>query len=255
MDYPKLLIGISMTNHKNFNTVDSIEISVILPIYNNAKSLPALLSRLTHVLAEITNNYEILCINDDSPDDSDAVLQQLSTLYSQLVVIALPYNVGQMEAIRTGIKHSTGKKILVMDADLQDSPEAILLLHNALIEKNLDAIFAAHTGVYQKRLRMLSSRCYKWLLQKITGLPKGAGSFVLFTRDIANKIIAHKTNRFYLSGLICLSANSIDSIIIPRNSRPEGQSAYSSAMRLQVALSYLQCLLELKLSCFKKNIL
>lgn len=223
-----------------------MDISVIIPVYHNADTLEALTKKLVEVLFKLTSNFELIFVNDASPDESEIVLQQLMSQCPQIIVITLSNNLGQQEAIRRGIIQSVGKKIVVMDADLQDSPEAIIQLNKILDNENLDAVFAAHRGKYQSLGRMICSHFFKWIIRQMTGLPKNTGSFVIFTRKMANHILAPNTKKFYLAGLIGLSQYPISSLGIKRHARANGESAYSPVMRLKVALSYISCLIEMK---------
>lgn len=223
-----------------------MDISIIIPVYNNADTLEALTKKLVVVLSTMTNHFELVFVNDASPDNSAIILQQLKTQYPQIIIITLSNNLGQQEAIRRGIIQSIGKKIVVMDADLQDAPGVIIELNKVLDSKNLDAVFAAHSGRYQSLARMICSHFFKRMIRQITGLPKNSGSFVILTRKMANRIIAWNTKKFYLAGLIGLSQYPISSLRIKRNARKNGKSAYSLVMRLKVALSYISCLIEMK---------
>lgn len=110
-----------MSNLNNSNsTGKSPEISVIIPVYNNQNTLKELTSQLFTVFQNITDSYEILFVNDASPDCSFVVLKMLQKKFDKIKVLNLKKNMGQHKAICFGLKYALGDNIVIMDADLQD---------------------------------------------------------------------------------------------------------------------------------------
>lgn len=226
---------------------ESIEISIVIPVYKNAGTLEELSYRIMTALNTITDRFELVFVNDASPDSSLPVLHNLKKNIDHIIVISLHENVGQQEAIRTGILHSSGAVIIVMDADLQDQPEAIIQMYKHLVTNQLDAVFVSHVGQYQNIFRMISSKIFRWLIRQLTDVPNNAGSFVILKRAVAEKILGYNTKKFYMTGLIGLSDCTTSTILVPRKHRNNGESAYNLCMRLSTSISHLQCLLECKL--------
>ncbi len=102
------------------------EISIVIPAYNEAESLPILCDEIFEVMKNITNNYEVLIINDGSNDTTPAVIENLFKDNSERIIgISLQTNFGKATALKTGFKKARGKIIITMDADLQDDPKEI----------------------------------------------------------------------------------------------------------------------------------
>lgn len=219
-------------------------ISVVVPVYRNEDTLLELAERLLQTLEQLQVSFEIVFVNDASPDNSAAVIKDLQNRFPVIKSVEIKENVGQQNALRVGLRESTGDDVAVMDADLQDPPEAIADLYGALKSKNKEAVFAHRTEHYQGINRMISSRLFKWLVNKMVGLPRGTGCFLIMSRKMLTDVLAFDTKRFYLPGLIAKTNQPIVTIPLQRARRTIGKSAYDASMRLNVAISNILCLLE-----------
>jgi polyisoprenyl-phosphate glycosyltransferase len=197
--------------------------SVIVPVYGNASTLRELAARVAGVLTD----YELVFVNDASPDDSAAVL---STLDAR--VVTHERNRGQNAAVLTGFAHARGATFVVLDADLQDPPEAIPELLRRKAESGAAIAFAARVGDYAGRGRMFTSRLYKSILSRLTSVPRGAGLFVALDRDVALRVAAMAPMPSIVAALGLLRVKTI-AVPVARATR-EG-SAYSSFARLRLA--------------------
>src|SRR2546425_435277 len=101
------------------------ELSVVVPVYNEADNVPVLYARLTAVLQSAGPDHEIVFGDDGSRDGSPAVLQGLAARDPHIVLVELARNFGHQVAISAGLENSLGKGVIVMDADLQDPPEVL----------------------------------------------------------------------------------------------------------------------------------
>ena len=99
-------------------------VSVVLPVYNEAKVLPELLPRAQAVVA-CDADYEIVFVNDGSRDESPRVLDELAAADPRVRVIHLSRNFGHQAAVQAGLAHTRGDAVVLMDSDMQDAPEAI----------------------------------------------------------------------------------------------------------------------------------
>jgi len=110
------------------------DISVVVPIFNEEKNIPILHSRLNKALFHLTNKYEIIYINDGSSDKSLKLLKQINKRDKKTKIISFSRNFGHMPAIIAGLSVCEGKKVVIMDADLQDPPEVIPKLYQKSLE-------------------------------------------------------------------------------------------------------------------------
>jgi len=224
----------------------SPDISVIVPVYQNADTLRELYERLSHVLIGLQLSYEFLFVDDACPKGSSIVLRELAREDVHVAVLELKRNVGQQHAILTGLKYSVGERLVVMDADLQDPPEAIPELL-AKMREGYAAVFAGRRGPYEPPLRLFTSRMFKELLHLLCGVPADAGPFVVMTRDLSERVLATANPNPHLVTLIGCTRLPVISIPVARAQRPSGSSGHSSWARFRLALSAVEFALLCKL--------
>jgi hypothetical protein len=224
---------------------EMLDISVLSPVYRNQDTLEEIHRRLMVVFRDIPATYELIFINDASPDGSLPVLIDLSRRDSHLLVVDLPRNWGQQKAYSAGFSIARGRCILTLDADLQDPPEAIPDML-AEIKKGVDVVFAGRRGNYESRARLFFSRVYKTLLHLLTGIPADAGLFLVMTRDLMERVITVDLEGAHLVAVIACLAGKTASIPVARSLRPIGKSAFNFGMRLQMALQGLAWVIRWK---------
>lgn len=197
--------------------------SVIVPVYGNASTLRELARRV----ASVMNDYELLFVDDASPDDSARVLSELDAR-----VVTHERNRGQNAAVVTGFEHARGATLVVLDADLQDPPEAIPELLRRKAESGAAIAFASRVGDYARNGRMLTSRLYKSILSRLAYVPRGAGLFVAIDRDVAMHVC---TMAPVPSIVAALGLLRVKTIAVPVERAKSERSAYSGFARLRLA--------------------
>ena len=110
-------------------------LTVVVPVFNEEESLPHLCTQLYPVLESLKKNYEVIFVDDGSTDESFETLKSLSPKYSNLRAIRFRRNCRKASALSTGFKEARGELIVTMDADLQDDPQEIPRLLDALSDK------------------------------------------------------------------------------------------------------------------------
>jgi glycosyltransferase involved in cell wall biosynthesis len=147
-----------------------LQLSIVVPLYNEAESLPELCSWIDRVMKENAFSYEMIFVNDGSNDNSWEVLKQLSTQYSSLLAISFARNYGKSAALHEGFSKASGQVVITMDADLQDSPDEIPELYRLITEENYDLV----SGWKQKRFDPLSktipTKLYNAATRKLSGV-------------------------------------------------------------------------------------
>jgi glycosyltransferase involved in cell wall biosynthesis len=147
-----------------------LQLSIVVPLYNEAESLPELCSWIDRVMKENAFSYEMIFVNDGSNDNSWEVLKQLSTQYSSLLAISFARNYGKSAALHEGFSKASGQVIITMDADLQDSPDEIPELYRLITEENYDLV----SGWKQKRFDPISktipTKLYNAATRKLSGV-------------------------------------------------------------------------------------
>ncbi len=148
-----------------------MDISIVIPLFNEEESLPELHEWIVKVMTENNYSYEIIFIDDGSKDGSWEVIEQLSKKNTNVKGIKFRRNYGKSPALHLGFEAAKGNVVITMDADLQDSPDEIPELYNMVISKNFDLV----SGWKQKRYdnavtKNLPSKLYNWTNRKISGI-------------------------------------------------------------------------------------
>ena len=146
-----------------------MEISVVVPLYNEQESLPELMAWIDQVLSE--RDYEVIFVDDGSRDKSWAVISELYSTYPNKVkAIRFARNYGKSAGLQKGFEAACGKVVFTMDADLQDSPDELLAMEKKLLDGNLDLV----SGWKKKRKDPLSktipTKLYNWMTRRVSGI-------------------------------------------------------------------------------------
>jgi polyisoprenyl-phosphate glycosyltransferase len=213
-----------------------LDLSIVIPVYRNRETLEELCERIQRTLGSEQYRFEIIFIDDNCPEGSFSLLKKISARNSSVRALAFIRNQGQHRAIFMGLKYSRGKQVVVLDADLQDPPEAIPLLLKKLQEGH-PAVFAGRRGWYESFFRLLTSKIFKYLLYLLCGVPSDAGIFVALDRKVVDSLLNCKTSSPFVVAMIGCAGFPMTSIPIRRSIRSHGRSSYSFWKRLKSALN------------------
>lgn len=219
----------------------------MLPVHRTRAFLPELHRRLREVLQAQALAYELIFVDDACPEGSLADLRRLTRLDPRVTVVALARNVGQQGAVLAGLRAARGARVVIMDADLQDPPEAIPWLLSGLQEGHA-IVFAGRRGRYEPPARLLTSRVYKLLLRALCGLPADAGLFLAMTREAVERVLAFPRPGPHLVAMVGCTGLPMTSIPVERAPRPGGGSAYRFRDRLRVGIGAVAWVLARKLA-------
>lgn len=142
-------------------------LSVVSPVYGCAAALPELCRRLAASISPVTGDYEIILVNDASPDDAWHAISALAATDPRVKGIDLSRNFGQHYAITAGLDHAHGDWVVVIDCDLQDQPEEIPKLYHKA-QEGFDVVFARRAVRRDSALKRLSSRLFYALFDYLT---------------------------------------------------------------------------------------
>lgn len=147
-----------------------MDISVVIPLYNEEESLNELNDWIVKVMQSNHFSFEIIFIDDGSSDDSWDVIQQLSYKNKFVKAIRFRRNYGKSAALNEGFKIATGNVVITMDSDLQDSPDEIPGLYNMITEQKLDIVSGWKKKRYDSKLaKNIPSRLFNWTSRKLFG--------------------------------------------------------------------------------------
>jgi polyisoprenyl-phosphate glycosyltransferase len=199
--------------------------SIIIPIFNEAATLPELWRQLKAVIDQINDGVcEVIFIDDGSNDNSYSELLLLHQKHSEVRLIRLSRNFGHQSALTAGIEKATGKAVILMDGDLQDSPQAIIQFI-AKWHQGYDVVYAVREKRKENWLKRLAFVSFYRLLNFLSGmkLPIDAGIFSLMDRQVVTALCQMPERNRYLSGLRAYAGFEQTGIVVERGSRYHGQ--------------------------------
>jgi undecaprenyl-phosphate 4-deoxy-4-formamido-L-arabinose transferase len=205
-------------------------LSVIIPVYNEAKNLAPLFSRLTTTLDKLNKPYEIIFSNDGSKDDSYKILEKLYNEHPDLIrVIDFSRNFGQHMAVMAGFEASKGDVVVTLDADLQNPPEEIPKLLE-LIEKGHDLVSGVRLherkdSWFRRNISIVINKV-RALITNITMTDHGC-MLRAYTRNLINFMTEHQESAIFIPALAYFYATNPAEVKVEHDARSEGQSKYS----------------------------
>jgi dolichol-phosphate mannosyltransferase/undecaprenyl-phosphate 4-deoxy-4-formamido-L-arabinose transferase len=204
-----------------------IDISVVVPTYKGGQSLPELVQRTETFFLERELRGEIVIVNDASPDGSWSVVQRLAAAHPTVVGIDLLTNHGQARATLCGIAHARGELVATMDDDLQQWPEDLGRLYDALAEH---PEWDAAIGTWGRDQPSLAKRLGSWVHaavdQYAQGTPKGFRhtSFRMMRRPLADALCEHDTRTPVLGPLVRQLSSEVHNVEVRHSPRSVGSS-------------------------------
>lgn len=214
-----------------------VKYSVVVPAYNEQEVLEESYKRLTEVMEQTKENYEIIFINDGSRDRTYEIAESLCEKDKHVKLINFSRNFGHQIAVTAGMEYSSGQAIVIIDADLQDPPHIIL----EMIKKWKEG----YDVVYGQRLKRegetffkkFTAKCFYRFLNKMTSMqiPVDTGDFRLIDRkvcDVMNQI--HEKNR-YVRGLVSWVGFKQTAVEYKRESRFAGETKYPLKKMIKLA--------------------
>lgn len=147
-----------------------MNISVIVPLYNEEESLPELASWIKKVMLENNFSYEVIMINDGSTDRSWDVVKELSSRDSCIKGIKFQRNYGKSAALQKGFEAAQGDVVITMDADLQDSPDEIPDLFKMITQDGFDLVSGWKKKRYDPISKTIPTKLYNWATGKMSGI-------------------------------------------------------------------------------------
>lgn len=169
-----------------------MEISVISPVYKGEKMLDELISRIEDSVESFTNDYEVILVNDCSPDESWVKMKKICEKDKKVKGINLSRNFGQESAITAGLTESTGEWVIVLDCDLQDRPEEIPSLYKKAQEEGYDVVFAEIQERGDKLMKTFTSRVYNYVFAYFTDSPvrRKSNNFGIYHRKVIDAVLS-----------------------------------------------------------------
>jgi dolichol-phosphate mannosyltransferase len=213
-----------------------MDISVVIPVYKAENYLIELYNRLIASLKSLTQEYEIIMIDDCSDDGSWEIIVNLAKLDNRVKGYKLSRNFGQHYGLTAGLDHCNGDWVVIMDCDLQDQPEDILRLYQKA-QEGYDVVVAKRN----KRTETISNRIMSWSFYKIFSYfldyhyDGSIGNFRIISKKVVKNCREMRENLRFFGALIDWMGFSTTSIEVNQGKRTMGKSSYSFKKKWKLA--------------------
>src|SRR5438132_5362915 len=214
-----------------------MELSVVLPIYNERELVIPLYRDLCSSLDRLVENYEVIFVDDGSVDGTLPELLKLASSDPRLTVVELTRNFGNAMAIATGLEFATGEWVVTMDSDFEDKPEDIGELYRKALD-GYDVVYAVRQSKHKSFLKDMGSRLFYFLISRISNvpLPRNTGNFCIMRQGVVRALRKMTERTRYFAGLRTWVGFTQIGIDLPRGKRLAGEPKQSFSRLFKQAL-------------------
>jgi polyisoprenyl-phosphate glycosyltransferase len=213
-------------------------ISIVSPVYRAEKIVERLVAEIQTAMSELEVPYEIILVDDRSPDDSWEAMKSISVKYNNVTSIRLSRNFGQHPAIMAGLNYASGEWIVVMDCDLQDQPKEIVKLYNKAIE-GFDIVQARRTNRQDGYLKKLSSKIFSKVYGFFTDTKydNEIANFGIYSHKVIKSILQVSDYIKFFPLFVNFVGYKATSIQVEHASRESGSTSYSISKLISLAFN------------------
>lgn len=215
------------------------KLTIVVPVYNEAKNLPVLYDRICSAMADQGADWEWVAVDDHSADESFAVLRELAARDPRIRAIRLARNCGSHTAIACGIEHAAGDCAVVLAADLQDPPETIPELM-ALWAKGAHVVWAVRGKREGESASTLGfARLYYWLMRHVAGIsemPASGADFVLIDRRVIDGVKRFRESNLSIMALMMWMGYRQATLTYTKRARLHGSSGWNLEKKFKLVI-------------------
>jgi dolichol-phosphate mannosyltransferase len=206
-----------------------IAISIVIPVYKEESNIIPFLNRLNPVLEKISGTFEIIFALDPSPDKTEQVILENTKANRNIKLIKMSRRFGQPAATMAGLAYSSGKRVVVIDVDLQDPPEVILELSYKM-DEGFDVVYATRRNRDGETFikKIFAKFGYK-VINSLSDvqIPKNTGDFRMMSRRVVDEICDLNEKHGFLRGLVAYVGFNQTGVLYDRDSRHTGKGNYN----------------------------
>lgn len=206
-----------------------LELSIVTTLYRSAPFIKDFHARATASAAAVSESYEIVFVNDGSPDNSAAVAKQITKTDSHVRVVELSRNFGHHVAAFAGIEAARGERVFLIDSDLEESPEWLELFTQVMEENNADVVY----GFQSERIGILGGLFYK-VFNAIsdTRIPANACTVRLMRRSYVDALTQVRDRKMFMAGMFMWAGFHQIGVPVSKARRRESKSTYDMIRQL-----------------------
>lgn len=205
------------------------KLSFVLPCYGSQKTIKAVVEEIEAIVnTKPEYDYEIILVNDNSPDDVWLVINELVKEKDKITGINLAKNFGQHAALMAGYSHCTGDIVISLDDDGQSPADEVFSLIEK-INEGYDVVYGFYPEIKQSKFRVFGSLVNEKMIESMVGKPKGlkATSYYAAKKFIIDEMCRYKNSYPYVGGLVFRSTKNVTAVPVKHRERLEGNSGYT----------------------------
>jgi putative glycosyltransferase len=209
-----------------------MSLSVVATMYRSSAFIAEFVARVSAEARRITPQYEIVLVDDGSPDDSLRVALDEASRDPHVKVVELSRNFGHHKAMMTGLEHAAGDLVFLIDIDLEEPPELLARFHQKLVAESLDVVY----GFQENRKGGLGERFFGWLAWQMLGamlqieVPRNHSTVRLMTRDYVQALVRHKESKTAIGGLWVMTGFRQAGMSFEKGARPTSSYRFRSRL-------------------------
>jgi len=214
-----------------------MKISIVIPTYGSVENLPFLLERIEQVALSQNLNYELILVDDNSPDNTLKYLKEVVVSKPKVKVLSLSRNFGQQVAISAGLKYTTGDAVIIMDDDLQDPPEFIPdLIHKW--KEGYDIVYAIKVNRKEHFLKNFGYKMFYRVISQLSeiNIPQDSGDFCIMSSQVVSILNSMSERDRFLRGMRAWVGYKQIGIPCDRAKRLSGKPAYTFSKMIKLSL-------------------
>lgn len=215
-----------------------MKLSIIAPVFNEQDNIPELVERVKNTVEQITSDFEIIFVNDNSKDNTLGVIKQFQTQYSFIKYISFSRNFGHQIAVSAGLDHCKGDAAVIIDADLQDPPEVILEMY-AKYKEGYKVVYGKRKArIGESWFKKTTAKAFYRILASIISfeIPLDTGDFRLIDRKVIDALKQMPERNKFLRGQIAWLGFKSSEVVFERDERRFGTSGYPFYKMLKFAI-------------------
>ncbi|HSI89887.1 MAG TPA: glycosyltransferase family 2 protein [Adhaeribacter sp.] len=213
-------------------------ISLVIPVYNEEAMIPQLFGRCMAALSAVTENFEIICVDDGSKDRTLRLLADCHQQDKRFKVLVLSRNFGHQAAYTAGLNYAKGKYVAMMDGDLQDPPELLADMYNLLETDTVDVVYGKRTDRAEGFMKKLLIKTFHKVFKRFSNLQESdnVGNFSMLNRKALTAFLSLQEKNRYLPGLRFFIGFRQGFVEYARHDRSEGEAKMSFQRLFALAL-------------------
>jgi len=214
-----------------------MKLSIVTTLYYSAPYIEEFYSRISACASEITEDYELIFVNDGSPDNALEICLALRQQDKRVCVVDLSRNFGHHKAIMAGLSSSKGDYVFLIDIDLEEAPELLNTFYLEITKSNLDLVYGIQGNRKGGIFERMTGGLFYWIFNKLSGLQIPPNQLIarIMTRRFVNALIKFRESELFLAGLQELTGFSRVGILCKKQSK--GSTTYTLSKKIFQAVN------------------